>query len=58
VASDSGGYLDSSKRPASAPIALTEARCSGCNGLQRGRVVIQKVCERCKRMNVFTLSST
>jgi phage FluMu protein Com len=44
---------------------LVEARCSACsrrlldfaNDVKSGQVVIQKICERCKTVNVLTISA-
>ena len=52
-----------SKRVAAIEMPMTEARCAQCgrrlldyhNALDSGRVIIQKVCERCKTLNVLTL---
>jgi phage FluMu protein Com len=44
---------------------LVEARCSACgrrlldfsNDVKSGQVMIQKICERCKTVNVVTISA-
>ncbi len=52
-----------SKSPSAGAMPMTEARCARCgrrlldyfNAVDGGHVVIQKVCERCKTLNVLTL---